>query len=290
MSKYDFALERRLKALNPDLHQRFADTVFALQHILSNYKLIFPDFTDHTELHSLNVIEFCNHIIGDQVDKLNADEIYCLLLGCYFHDTGMGVSHKDFEEFSKQINFGNYFDTHSRDNYPEIIRNFHNEYSGLFIKKYAQFFDLPSKAHLFAVIQISRGHRKTDLFNDNEYSSCLSIPNSKNKICVKYLSALVRLADEIDVTAARNSKMTYDIKKITKEIDLIEFMKHEAVVGLDINEKDFVMRVHTNDDKIYNSLNIMLGKMQKTLDNCRSAVNENTPYNISQEKVLIMKV
>ena len=290
MSKYDFALERRLKALNPDLHQRFADTVFALQHILSNYKLIFPDFTDHTELHSLNVIEFCNHIIGDQVDKLNADEIYCLLLGCYFHDTGMGVSHKDFEEFSKQINFGYYFDTHSRDNYPEIIRNFHNEYSGLFIKKYAQFFDLPSKAHLFAVIQISRGHRKTDLFNDNEYSSCLSIPNSKNKICVKYLSALVRLADEIDVTAARNSKMTYDIKKITKEIDLIEFMKHEAVVGLDINEKDFVMRVHTNDDKIFNSLNIMLGKMQKTLDNCRSAVNENTPYNISQEKVLIMKV
>ena len=126
MSKYDFALERRLKALNPDLHQRFADTVFALQHILSNYKLIFPDFTDHTELHSLNVVEFCNHIIGDQVDKLNADEIYCLLLGCYFHDTGMGVSHKDFEEFSKQINFGNYFDTHARDNYPEIVRNFHN--------------------------------------------------------------------------------------------------------------------------------------------------------------------
>ena len=290
MSKYDFALERRLKALNPDLHQRFADTVFALQHILSNYKLIFPDFTDHTELHSLNVIEFCNHIIGDQVDKLNADEIYCLLLGCYFHDTGMGVSHNDFEEFSKQINFGNYFDTHSRDNYPEIIRNFHNEYSGLFIKKYAQFYDLPSDTHLFAVIQISRGHRKTDLFNDNEYPSCLSIPNNENKICVKYLSALVRLADEIDVTAARNSKMTYDIKKITKEIDLIEFMKHEAVVGLDINEKDFVMRVHTSDDKIYNSLNIMLGKMQKTLDNCRSAVNENTPYNISQEKVLIMKV
>ena len=204
MSKYDFALERRLKALSPDLHQRFADTVFVLQHILSNYKLIFPDFTDHTELHSLNVIEFCNNLIGEQVNKLNADEIYCLLLGCYFHDTGMGISHKDFDEFSKQINFGNYFDTHSRDNYPEIIRNFHNEYSGLFVRKYAQFFDFPTDAHLFAIVQISRGHRKTDLFNDNEYPSSLSIPNSENKVCVKYLSALVRLADEIDVTAARN--------------------------------------------------------------------------------------
>ena len=76
MNKFDFALERRLKELDSDLHQRFTDTVFALQHILSNYKLIFPDFTDHTELHTLNIIEFCNQLVGDQIDKLNADEIY----------------------------------------------------------------------------------------------------------------------------------------------------------------------------------------------------------------------
>ena len=79
MNKYDFSLERRLKELDPNLHQRFADTVFALQRVLSNYKLIFPDFTDHTELHSLNIIEFCNRLIGDQINKLNADEIYILL-------------------------------------------------------------------------------------------------------------------------------------------------------------------------------------------------------------------
>ena len=154
MSDYDFALEKRLRELDTDLHQRFKDTVFALQHILSNYQLIFPDFTDHTELHTLNIIDFCNQIIGDQIDKLNADEIYSILLGCYFHDTGMGISHKDFDEFSKNIDFGDYFDTHSRDNLPEIIRNFHNEYSGQFIRKYAPFFEFPSESHLFSIIQI----------------------------------------------------------------------------------------------------------------------------------------
>ena len=110
MEKTDFALERRLRYLDKNLHKRFTDTVFALQHILSNYKLIFPDFTDHTELHSLNIIEFCNQLIGDQIDKLNADEIYCILMGCYFHDTGMGVSKEDFVEFSRKIDFGNYFE------------------------------------------------------------------------------------------------------------------------------------------------------------------------------------
>ena len=290
MGSNDFALERRLRDLDKNLHQRFSDTVFSLQHILSNYKLIFPDFTDHTELHSLNVIEFCNNIIGDQIDKLNADEIYCLLLGCYFHDTGMGITQNDFEEFSKQINFGNYFDTHDRNDYPEIIRSFHNEYSGLFIKKYAKFFEFPSDAHLFSIIQISRGHRKTDLNDDNEYPSALSIPNSDNKICVKYLSALIRLADEIDVTAARNSKIIYDINKITKEIDLIEFLKHDAVRGLDIKDDEFVMKIETDDNKIIKGLNQVAAKMQKTLDDCRSAVNNKTPYIITQERVIVEKL
>lgn len=290
MNKYDFALERRLRELDVNLHQRFTDTVFALQHILSNYKLIFPDFTDHTELHSLNVIDFCNHLIGDQINRLNADEIYCLLLGCYFHDTGMGISHKDFDEFSKKINFGDYFDTHSRDNYPEIVRNFHNEFSGLFIDKYAKFFEIPTEAHLFAIKQISRGHRKTDLHNKEEYPIALAIPNSENTICVTYLSALVRLADEIDVTASRNSHAIYDISKITKEIDLIEFMKHDAVRDLIMNEKEFVMVVDTNDESIYQSLEIVRSKMQKTLDECRNVVNGNTPYQITQEKVVIKRL
>ena len=289
MDKYDFSLERRLRKLDDGLHQRFTDTVFALQRVLSNYKLIFPDFTDHTELHSLNIIDFCNRLIGDQIDKLNADEIYVLLLGCYFHDTGMGVSHNDFEEFSKQIDFGNYFETHSKDNYPEIVRNFHQEFSGLFLKKYAKFFEFPSDEHLFAIIQISRGHRKTDLNDRKEYPLALQLSNG-NTICLPYLAALVRLADEIDVTASRNSKAIYDINKIVKEIDLIEFMKHDAVRALEVNEKEFIMTVSTDNQRIYDGLTILAGKMKKTLDYCRSAVNDITPYTITQEDVVIKRL
>lgn len=289
MKNSDFLLERRLKELNPHLHQLFSDTVFALQQILSNYQLIFPDFTDHTELHTLNVIDFCNGLIGEQINKLNADEIYVLLLGCYFHDTGMGISHHDFDEFSKNIDFGNYFDTHERDNYPEIVRNFHHEYSGQFLKKYAKFFEFPSEQHLFAVIQVSRGHRKTDLYDQKEYPIDLKVP-SGNTICLPYLAALVRLADEIDVTASRNSKAIYDLSKIVEEIDLIEFMKHEAVKDLEVEEKEFVMTVSTDNDVIYAGLNVLANKMKKTLDYCRDVVNVRTPFRITQENVIIKRI
>ena len=105
-----------------------------------------------------------------------------------------------------------------------------------------------------------------------------------------YLSALVRLADEIDVTANRNSHAIYDISKIAREIDLIEFMKHDAVKDLIIDEKEFVMVSDTDDESIYQSLEIVSGKMQKTLDECRNVVNGNTPYQITQEKVIIKRL
>ncbi len=131
---HSFALEFRLRELDRELHKRFTDGVFCLQKILSNYKLIFPEFTDHTELHSLSVIDFCNQLIGSQIDRLNKNEIYVLLLSCYFHDTGMGITKKDFEEFSGKIDFGDYFQKNPAVTMQRQIRDFHNEYSGLFIR------------------------------------------------------------------------------------------------------------------------------------------------------------
>ena len=286
---YDYALERKLRELDPELHSRFTDAVFAMLHILSNYKLIFPDFTDHTELHSLNVIDFCNKLIASQIDKLNADEIYCILLGCYFHDTGMGISKVDYDEFSKKIDFKDYFETHSKDDLPAIIRSFHNEYSGLFIEKYSKFLELPSKEHLFAIKQIARGHRKTNLLDKGEYPSDFKVPN-QNNICLPYLAALVRLADEIDITAARHVHINFDLSNVTNEIDLIEFMKHEAVKELLVTDKEFIMKIKSDDNKVIQGLEVVAKKMQKTLDECRKAVNGVTPFEITQERVRIVRI
>ena len=283
---YDYSMERKLRDLNPELHKRFTDAVFGLQHVLSNYKLIFPEYTDHTELHSLNVIDFCNQLIGDQIDKMNADEIYCLLMGCYFHDTGMGISLKDYEEFSTQIAFGDFFDTHSRDDIPEAIRAFHNEYSGLFVKKYAQFFEIPSDEHLWAIIQIARGHRKTSLLDTQQYPPHYSVSGG-NIVSLPYLTALIRLADEIDVAARRNTKLLYDLADIMDPIEIEEHKKLGAVKELMITEKDFTLLVSTDEAHVLEGVKKVAGKMQRTLEDCRETVAKRSPYVITQEKVLV---
>lgn len=284
-----FALEFRLRELDRDLHKRFTDCVFVLQRILSNYKLLFPEYTDHSELHSITVIQFCNTLIGEQLNRLNKHEIYVLLSGCYFHDTGMGITRKDFEAFSREIDFGDYFEKHPNASVPEQIRDFHNEYSGRFIRKYAELFEFPSKAHLEAVIQISRGHRKTDLKDESIYPINLPTPDG-GSICLPYLAALLRLADEIDVTADRSSKLLYDLEAITDEHQLFEHKRHRAVRDLIISKDAFTLLIDDSDPVILGMIRRMAEKMQWTLDTCRDAVNGRTPFEITQSRIVLCPV
>ncbi len=285
-ANHDFLMERRLRRLDPDLHRRFTDAVFALQYNLQNYKLIFPEYTDHTNLHSLTVIDFCNRLIGGRIGELNADEIYALLMGCYFHDTGMGISAKDYAEFSREIDFGDYFDTHDPEDTPAVIRSFHQEFSSRFIRKYADLFEIPSPEHERAVVQVSRGHRKTDLKDEKEYPAALRMPNG-NTVCLPYLAALIRLADEIDVAAARNPVLLYDIAALMDETEIMENKKVAAVRRLIVSESAFTLEVSTPEEEVLGEIRKLVRKMQDTLDYCRSVVAERTPFTITQEKVLL---
>ncbi|MEG2297060.1 MAG: hypothetical protein RSC13_05455, partial [Clostridium sp.] len=72
MMDTDYRLERRLATLDSDLHRRYKDCVLTSQTMLTHYQRVFPTFTDHTVLHTLNVINYCNQLIGDQIDRLTA--------------------------------------------------------------------------------------------------------------------------------------------------------------------------------------------------------------------------
>lgn len=286
----DYILERRLKELNSDLHTRFKDTVFAVQKILSRYRLLFPEYTDHSELHSMTVIDSCNRLIGkDQIEKLNADEIYILLTACYMHDVGMGISDADFETFKNNLNEEEFFKKNPTATKADFVRVYHNEFSGFFIDKYALLFDIPSTEHVFAIKQVARGHRKTDLFDEKEYPASLVLPGG-NTVCVPYLASLVRLADEIDVVATRNPQVLYDIETLTDEIEIVENKKLEAVKAMTMTKEAFILTCSTDEEEIFNSLLAMIGKMQATLDYCRKVVEERSRFVIYQKKVILEKI
>lgn len=287
---HDFLMEKRLHALDPDLHRRFTDATIVLQHTLSHYQRLFPEFTDHSLLHSMSVINFCNALIGpDQIEMLSADEIYVLLMGCCLHDVGMGISEKDYEAFKQKIDGRACFATHPEASVERVVRDYHHEFSALFIQKYADLFEIPTKEHLFCIVQVARGHRRTNLFDPDEYPAAYRLPNG-HTVCLPYLSALIRLADEIDVTAERNPSLLYDIEAFTDEHEIYFSRLNEAVPMLHISPEGFTMDVKTDDEQIYAGLLTVREKMQETLDLCRRVMMERTAYRITQKWVRLRRI
>lgn len=288
MKGNDFLIEKNLHDLDPDLHRRFSDSVIVLLKLLSDYLVLFPEFTDHSETHSIAIIDYCNKLIGTgDVSKLNADELYILLMGAYMHDVGMGVSEKDFQEFSEQIEFDDRIDDHENATMFEVVRAYHNDYSACFIKKYAPIFDFPSEAHEFAVIQTARGHRKADLFDEEQYPAELPLPNG-NTVSLPYLAAILRLADEMNVARDRNSELTVDTSKYSTEKQHLEFLKHEAIRSVTIYKNRIELKVDTADPKIYALISNLAIKLQRTLNYCVKVVDARTDHEITQKKITIV--
>ena len=284
----DYLLETRLKEENEGLHRRIKDSAVVLQKMLESFLPRFPYFTDHTLLHSMDVLEFSNMLLGEkQIGRLSAAECYVLIMACYLHDIGMGINQKNYETLSEMIDFGNYFDTHSKDDAETVIRDFHNEYSGLFIRKYAELFDIPCEEMTFAIVQVSRGHRKTDLFDKTEYYD-LNTPDGV--IHTAFLAAVIRLADEIDVGADRNSELLFDSSLVTKEESKKAFGTHESIRKVEVDEDAIVLYTKPIAPEYRELIKILANKIQETLDYCRDVAEKRSDFRITQTEVKIIEM
>lgn len=283
----DYLIERKLWEEAPELHQRVKDSVFVLQGMLEKFLPRFPDFTDHSILHSMDVLDYSNRIIGaEQIAKLSPAECYVLIMACYLHDIGMGVGQKDYEEFSREIDFGDYFDTHDGDD-ADAIRAFHHEFSGCFIRKYAQLLEIPSDDMVFAIVQASRGHRKTDLFDAREYPD---MQTEYGLIRLPFISAVIRLADEIDVGADRNSELLFDTSHQTQQRAIVAFGTHESIRRVDVTEDSIVLHVRPKTPEFVPLIDELNGKIQQTLDYCRRAAEERSDLRITQERSILKEI
>ena len=123
--------------------------------------------------------------------------------------------------------------------------------------------------------------------DENEYPSEYMLPNG-NKVCLPYLAALIRIADEIDVAASRNPIILYDIELLTDVKNLEENKKLQAIRSLRMTKDSFVLTAETDEEAVYDSLKKMTDKMQKVLDYCREVIEKRTPYTLTQKKVVLI--
>ena len=280
----EYLLEKKLKEQSPVLHRMMRDNITVLNKMLESFLSWFPDFTDHSALHSMDVLEYCNMILGKQVELLNAEECYILIMACYLHDVGLTINRKDYEAFRKELGLESYRMEHPEMEDADIIREFHHEFSGVFIKKYGELFDFSSEEEKLAVIQVSRGHRRVDLLDENEY---YDIQTENGAVRTAYLSAVIRLADEIDIGANRNPEILFDTSRLTKQKDIDSFAVHKSIRTVDVLRDRIVIGAKSTEDRIVPMIESTAEKVQKTLDYCREVAEKRSDLKIFQEKIVI---
>ncbi len=154
-----------------------------------------PDFTDHGIKHSMNVQENLKRLIPERIpNPLTPFEIFALLSASLLHDVGMVIS-KSSDETSFDIRVDHY--NRSR----EFILKTHKE--------------LNLSEHEAAIIgEICRSHGMANLeYLDNKPFSLYG----HGTVRVVLISALLRLADILDITAQRAPSTVADKRKMDNE-------------------------------------------------------------------------
>ncbi len=57
--------------------------------ILQGFITNFPEYTDHSIVHSKTVLGYVEHLLNTEIEKLNEDEAYILIMAGFLHDIGM---------------------------------------------------------------------------------------------------------------------------------------------------------------------------------------------------------
>lgn len=278
--RYDFCCEKRLSQTDRYLHRCFRNSVFSIDLLLANYKNIFPFFTDHTFEHSEQVINYCNIVAGeDIIGELSPDEIYILLMGATLHDVGMGISSSDFEQLSCAVpELISYIEEHPGQPLGEYTRLFHQELSAQFIKKYSALFEIPSDEYVYCISQVARGHRKANLLDESGFPHDYLLKNGK-KVNLAYITALVKLADELDVTASRNLLFNYNTvdEKWSKKQTMC-YKCHGAIKKLEARDGELILYYDTKEPEVEQEILQTRSKVDHTFAEYREVVEKRTSF------------
>jgi len=245
------------------------DSAIAL--ILNKTSCRFPDYTDHSKIHSDTVMEYCGYLITD-LDDLKADELYILLHACLLHDIGMAIPDELLEKYCAQSKIAV---PSSPDAKEKTIRENHHIFSALFIESEWKELKIPTEEHAKAIALVAQGHRKIKFEDDNSYSKPFTIGSGNKKIRIAYLSTVLRMADEFDITSARAPQLLRKYFTPDNEISEAEFKKHASV--------DYVKFEHPVDSMVtitgkaydinfYNVLKSMFEKISIELKYCQKTL------------------
>lgn len=229
--------------------------------LLARIVVTFPEFTDHDIKHSEEVISILGWLIPETLrKKLNAYEIYFLLSAAYFHDLGM----VNLPELSTETNRTVGAPASAT---PDVIRDTHHTMTETWLLKNFKDVGIEDVTQAGIIARICRGHRREDLNDSRLFNPELMYRS--NPINVQLLSALLRIADELDLTSSRTPMIVYEHIPPKETISRQEWDRHLSVSGVALSPDDPLIikcSATCQNPRIHRSLKRLESKINREID------------------------
>jgi hypothetical protein len=285
-----------------------------VKDILGRIPVIFEEYTLHDISHSENVIKNMWKFIPKEVKaKLNALEMYLLILSAYLHDVGMAVSKDEEDEILKSEEFLKFRDKHEREVdliekykkegntraaefyekqiFMDYIRERHHERSFDYImNNYSgeSGLKIDDENHARIIAKICRAHRLDvkDLEDKSEFDRDYSLEG--NFINLQFLAVCLRLGDILDADTRRAPRILKEFINPRNPTSKQEWEKHLSVPEVGITEEKIKINATCKSPRYQRGLLELVRKIENEREDIIRLLKDNPPE-ISDKYYLNLK-
>lgn len=299
---------------NPDTKAFVTNIITLCEEASDRAKLIpnfFSEYTLHDKTHFIRVTELMAYVLGPSLEKLNDLEIGLLILSAFFHDQGMLISEREYNELNADDSYllfrDNWILEHS--NYSEIKKQLESTFIAATEKeRLLQILSELDSAILTDFLRDSHGQRSHDYilsnFNNERilFASGTNIASYLAKLCLShvksiewiqeknglnydenigryrvntvFLALVLRLADILDFDSDRTPDVLFKSIHFTSPVSITEWQKHRSVKGWEIS-KDLVRFTMYFEHPVYEkTTNAFLDWIDNELINCHNLIRK----------------
>ena len=268
-------LEKELKSY-PELSSKLKEIINSSNEIWNNPLL--PWFTKHDVSHSQEIIHLLGQILlplEETSQKLNEHELFILLASAYLHDIGMQNLKVDNISIDKLTS-----------NEYELIRKRHAEESHDIILKRLNipiqrddlYLPIIDDDYLPIIAKVSKGHA-TGFFEESiEYFKKTSSNPQNRPVRAELLTALLMIADELDLHSKRTSFLETGKFKLS-DYSAVHWYKHHYVTSVEVDKGTVCLTLQfPKDANEYEGLikELIETKLKTQIEKVNPILNEST--------------
>ena len=256
------------------LYENYRDNCIVVQRMLEKYKKIYPNISDYSIMHFIDIAEFCDLIMDRQkLEDLNGDECYCLLMAALFAHTGFGLNQESMNKYISKLGIQKQTQPLS---FLQIMNKYHVLFSACLIEEYGDIFEFPSEIYKHAIISMLYfiGGNSDDI---NQLEEVL-LSDNQNSVRLKDLAAVLAVGNQLAELKNTNLDLNYeDFDKYNSE-EIVGFVERNVVRSIAVKYGKLVIEAGGSDSAyalIERKVNLIINNFEKLLSSLTHGSGDN---------------